>query len=89
MALLTGRRQIPVARISLFLNETPTKMTMMMMMMMMMMIMMNICFHITDEISFIRKTYTAFKYIMCMNNKSLVTVVPYRKRAHCVDSFIF
>ena len=83
MALLTGRRQIPVARISLFLNETPTKM------MMMMMIMMNICFHITDEISFIRKTYTAFKYIMCMNNKSLVTVVPYRKRAHCVDSFIF
>ena len=24
MALLTGRRQIPVARISLFLNETPT-----------------------------------------------------------------
>ena len=84
MARLTGRRQIPVARISLFLNETPTKM-----MMMMMMIMMNICFHITDEISFIRKTYTAFKYIMCMNNKSLVTVVPYRKRAHCVDSFIF
>ena len=87
MALLTGRRQIPVARISLFLNETPTKMTMMVMMMMM--ITMNICFHITDEISFIRKTYTAFKYIMCMNNKSLVTVVPYRKRAHCVDSFIF
>ena len=84
MARLTGRRQIPVARISLFLNETPTKMTMMVMM-----ITMNICFHITDEISFIRKTYTAFKYIMCMNNKSLVTVVPYRKRAHCVDSFIF
>ena len=59
MARLTGRRQIPVARISLFLNETPTKMTMMVMMMMM--ITMNICFHITDEISFIRKTYTAFK----------------------------